>query len=290
MRVSDLHEEDFHKEAGKAISDIGALFGKAHSALKGSYDKAKGELEGEGRRAAAQASADAKKAQQAAEKEKQEAQKKSADERAAKQKALGASVPQLVAKVVLDRTPDDPDIIEEFHTLDVEQFNSVYLAIDKAKERLSKFPRELRKVLKASDFLQDKSRSDNELNDMLGEQPEKGMEAAEDMLMKNLYDEQEVWAEVLNSDDGAGAAQNMLGLIKAISRDFAARNLAATGSGAKKNFPEGTGIVRIMSTQRQLISMRLGLLTGAVEQLANKPVTEAALKRVRRLLERLGSS
>jgi hypothetical protein len=93
--------------------------------------------------------------------------------------------------------------------------------------------------------------------------------------------------QVLTSDDGVHCAQEMIGLIKAISRDFEKRNLAATGGGKKKNFPEGTGIVRILSTQRQLIAMKLGLLQGAVEKLSHKPISEAALRRVRKLLERM---
>lgn len=283
MRVSDLNEADFANfadQAAQTLDKVGKFAGGAYGKLKGSADKAKGELNAEDAKAAAAA-------EKQAEKDAEKAEKTSAAGKAAKQKALGESIPQLVAKVVLDRTPDDPDIIEEFHALGAEQFNQVYAAIDKAKERLSKFPRELRKVLKSSDFLQAQHRGDNELNDMLGEQPEKGVEPAEDMLMKNLFDEQEAWTEILTSDDGPGGAQNMVSLIKAISRDFAGRNLAATGAGAKKNFPEGTGIVRIISTQRQLIAVRLGLLQGSIEQLSHKPVTEAALRRVRRLLERM---
>lgn len=283
MRVSDLQEAefaDFATQATGALDKVAKLASGAFNKFKSSKEQADSEIKGGIQRAQTAAE---RAAEKAAEKAERDAEKG----KGAKQKALGESIPQLVAKVVLDRTPDDPDMIEEFHTLDADQFNQVYAAIDKSKERLSKFPRELRKVLKSSDFLQAQSRTDQELNDMLGEQPDKGMEPAEDMLMKDMYDEQEAWAEVLTSEDTAGAAQKMVGLIKAISRDFAARNQANTGAGKAKSYPEGTGIVRLISTQRQLIAMRLGLLQGSIEQLSHKPVTEAALRRVRKLLERM---
>ena len=281
MRMRELQEaegfSDFSKQATDVIDSITKAAGGAFNRFKGAKEKAESNIK-----------SDIQDERNAAEKAAEKAEKAAGSKAKSDKAKLGESIPDLVAKVVVDRTPDDPDMIEEFHALGVEQFNSVYAAIDKAKERLSKFPREMRKALKASDFLQAQSKADNELNDMLGEQPDKGMEPAEDMLMKNLYDEQELWVHVLTSDDAAGAAQEMISLIKAISRDFEKRNLAGTGgAGRKKNFPEGTGIVRIMSTQRQLLAIRLNLLHGSVEQLASKPVTEAALRRVRKLLERM---
>jgi hypothetical protein len=284
MRVSDLKEADdfadFSAQAGGVVDKFAKLAGGAYNKFKGAKDKAEAGIQGDMEKAQSKAERDAEKAAEKAEKDAEKG-------KGAKLKALGETIPQLVAKVVLDRTPDDPEMIEEFHALGAEQFNQVYAAIDKSKERLSKFPRELRKVLKSSDFLQAQSRTDQELNDMLGEQPDKGMEPAEEMLMKDLYSEQDAWSQVLTSDDSAGAAQHMVGLIKAISRDFASRNQANTGAGKAKSYPEGTGIVRLISTQRQLIAMRLGLLQGSIEQLSHKPVTEAALRRVRRLLERM---
>jgi uncharacterized protein YjbJ (UPF0337 family) len=287
MRVSDLKEADdfadFSAQAGGVVDKFAKLAGGAYNRFKGAKEKAEAGIQGDMEKAQSNAERAAEKAERDAEKAEKDAEKG----RGAKQKALGETIPQLVAKVVLDRTPDDPDMIEEFHGLDAEQFNQVYAAIDKSKERLSKFPRELRKVLKSSDFLQAQSRTDQELNDMLGEQPDKGMEPAEEMLMKDLYDEQAAWSQVLTSDDAAGSAQHMAGLIKAISRDFTARNQANTGAGKAKSYPEGTGIVRLISSQRQLIAMRLGLLQGSIEQLSHKPITEAALRRVRRLLEQM---
>lgn len=284
MRITDLQESgdfaDFSTHVDHAADRFGKLAGGAFDRLRGAKDKADSTILNSYEKAQA-------KAERAAERAADKAERDASNAQSAKQKALGESIPQLVAKCVLDRTPDNPDVIEEFHALNADQFNQVYATIDKAKERLSKFPRELRKVLKSSDFLQAQNRTDQELNDMLGEQPDKGMELAEEMLMKNLYDEQDVWVQVLTSDDVSGTAQHMLGLIMAISRDFEKRNLAATGSGKAKNYPEGTGIVLLMSTQRQLIAVRLGLLQGSIEQLSHKPVTEAALRRVRRLLERM---
>lgn len=285
MRFRDLQEDesfaDFGQQAADAVGSITKRAGAAFNKFKGSYEKAKGEVESEQEKAAKDAERAAQKAGKDAEKAKGKKKKKDKSGKPA------MSIPELVAKVVLDRTPD-PEDLPEFDKLGAEDFMEVTAAIEKARERLAKFPREMRKALNASDFLQDQHKSNDELNDMLAEQPEKGEEAAEDMLLKNLYDEQSVWTDVMTTDDGTAVAQEMVGLIKAISRDFEKRNLAATGSGGKKSFPEGTGIVRIMSTQRQLIAMKLGLLDTAVEQLSHKPVTEASLRRVRKLLERMG--
>jgi hypothetical protein len=280
MRFKDLNEASFASFADQAVETIDKLTstaGKAYGAFKGAKEKAESGIK-----------SDIKAAQAEAEKEKEKAEREAEKGKAGKNKKLVENIPALVAKVVLDRTPDDPDMIEEFHALGADDFNKVYTAIDKATDRIAKFPREMRKALKASDFLQAIHKSDAELNDMLGEQPDKGIDPAEEMLLKNLFDEQSVWTEVLTSDDLAGSAQHMISLIKAISRDFERRNLAGTGVAAKKkSFPEGTGIVRILSTQRQIIMMRLGLLKTSIDQLAEKPVTEAAMRRVRKLLERM---
>lgn len=290
MRFKDLNEAGFASFADQAVETVDKLTsaaGAAYGKFKGAKEKAESGIKSDISKAEAEAEKAAEKATAKAEKD---AEAKAKTDTAMKVKAAAAltgNIPTLVAKVVLDRTPDDPDMIEEFHALDAEDFNKVYAAIAKAQDRISKFPREMRKALKASDFLQAAHKSDNELNDMLGAQPDRGTDAAEDMLMKNMFDEQAVWAEVLTSDDAGGNAQHVISLIKAISRDFERRNLAATGTGSKKAFPEGTGIVRIMSTQRQIIMIRLGLLKTSIDQLAEKPVTEAAMRRVRKLLERM---
>lgn len=290
MRFDDLNEASFASFADQAVETVDKLTsaaGKAYGKFKGAKEKAEHGIKSDIKSAQAEAERAADKAAAKAEKDAEAKAKTDKATRAKASAAVAGNIPALVAKVVLDRTPDDPDMIEEFHALDAEDFNKVYTAIEKAQDRISKFPREMRKALKASDFLQATHKSDNELNDMLGEQPDRGTDAAEDMLMKNLFDEQSVWAGVLTSEDLAGSAQHMISLIKAISRDFERRNLAATGSGSKKAFPEGTGIVRIMSTQRQIIMIRLGLLKTSIDQLAEKPVTEAAMRRVRKLLERM---
>jgi hypothetical protein len=260
------------------MGHAGAAYGK----FKGTREKEESEQEKAAEKAkTAQEKADAKAE---AAKEKADAKKKGAQ--VAKLTSAGGMA-DLVAKVVLDRTPDSADDIEEFHTLDVEHFNLVYNAIDAAKKRLAKFPIELRKVLKSSSILDASDRTDQMLNLVLGKQPDKGLEAAGDMLLKNLFDEHEVWAVVLTDDNGAEAALGMSHLIMAIINDFKRRNLANVAAKKSKAYPEAIGVVKLISTQRQLIAANLVKLHNAVEQLAEKPVTEAALRRVRKLLERM---
>jgi hypothetical protein len=282
MRFNELNEEGFI-DAGErgvqAFSNLAKHAATAFGKLKNAKDKAKSSIEADIDKAESEAEKAAAKSARETEKA-----KKATEKASKKKKQPIADMPALIAKVVLDRTPQDPEDIEEFHSLDPETLSTVSGEIDKIKERLSKLPRELRKALKASDFLQDQHRTDVELNDMLGEQPDAGMEPAENMLMKNLFSEQDVWTEALTSDDDS-TGQQMVSLIKAISRDFERRNLANISAKKKKNYPEGTGIVRIISTQRQLIAMRLTMLKDSVEKLAHKPVTEASLRRVRKLLE-----
>jgi hypothetical protein len=284
MRVSDLQEAgdfaDFSTQATDALDKVAKLAGGAYSKFRSSKDSADSEIKSNIQRAQTAAE---RAAEKAAEKAERDAEKG----KDAKQKALGESIPQLVAQAVVSSNPGDPELLDEFKGLDAKQFNEVYAAIDKAKERLSKFPREMRKALSANDFLQKQNKSNEELNDMLGAQPPEGEDPAEEELRKNMFDQQAVWENVLTSDDGAGSAQQMVQLIKAISRDFQRRNQAATGSGGKSTLPEGTGLVKIMSTQRQVIARRLIELQRSIDDLSSKPITEAALRRVRRLLERM---
>lgn len=282
MKTTDLLEADFGNfgdDAAEAVDIITKHAGAAFNKLRGSYDKASTQIKDEHERQQAATEKAAEKG--AAEREKADAKAKHLSG-----KQLTLKIPRLVAQLCLDRTPESPDDIEELHGLEPEQFNSVYVAIDKATERLAKFPAAMKKALSQSDFLQAQHKTSNELQSLLNDQDVKGLEPAENMLMKNLYDEQSAWSDILTIGDDS-SVQQMLELIKAISRDFEKRNLAATGSGGRKAFPEGTGIVKIISTQRQLIEKRLELLHRAVEKMAENPITEETLHRLRGLLSRL---
>lgn len=282
MRTTELLEADFGNfgtESAQAIDSITKHAGAAFNKLRGSYQKAASDVKSEKEKQQAEAEKEADKA-------KAEAEKQTARSKQLSGKQLQLKIPRLVAKLCLDRTPETPDDIEELQNLEAEQFNMVYTAIDKATERLSKFPAAMKSALSQSDFLQAQHRTSDELQTLLGDQDAKGFDPAEDMLMKNLYDEQAAWSDVLTIGDSS-SVQQMLELMKAISRDFEKRNLAATGAGGRKAFPEGTGIVKIISTQRQIIQKRLELLHRAVEKLASNPITEETLHRLRGLLATL---
>lgn len=288
MRFRELNEAggfaSFADQAVDTFDKLASTAGKAYGAFKGANAKAVGDIKSDISKAEAEAAKAKKEAEKAAAKE---AKKKKPSTKELK------DIPALVAKVTLDRTPDSTDI-PEFDKFGAEDFNLLYDALEKAQDRISKFPRELRKTLKSSDFLQDMHKSDNELNEMLGEQSDRGIEGAEKMLMENMFDEQAAWVDVMVDDDAAGNAQRMISLIKAMSRYFDKQNDAVistkfskSGKGKSKEYPTGTGIIRLMSAQRQLIAIRLGLLKSAIDELAEKPVTEASLIRVRKLLERM---
>lgn len=311
MRYQDLglneaDNYDFGERTTAVLDKLGQRAGAAYNKLKGDYNSAKGEVESK-----------QKEAQAAAEKEAKKTAKVTAQtQAAAAPKAITAEqIPTLVAKIVVSRTPMHTADIEELHDFDAKQLSVVYMAIDKIKERLAKLPRALRKQLKSNDFLDAQQRADKSLNKYLGDQPPQSFEAAETSMMADQFSESEVWTEVMLTDDSTQAADKMVQLMKAIARDFNRRNQAATGGGKMLALPESDGVVRLLSSERQVLQNRLVALGGSVDQLGNggtqapaKPKKDAwagfdgdkpaaapqptaeSLRRVRRLIERMNQA
>lgn len=272
MRSTDLFETfgDFSQDAASAVNSLTSLARAAAGKLKGAKDKATNDIH--------QANAREKAAQDKAAAEAEKLAGKN------KPKFTADNMDSVISHVVLSRTPEVLEDVEELKDIQPEQVDKVLSVIDKVKERVTKFPVALRKGLKASDFLQDNHKSDSELSDMLADQNDAAVEAVEEQFMKDSFGEHDVWESIMTDDNTAENVNAIIHLIKAISRDYEKKNLASTGTANKKNYPEGTGIVKIISIHRQLLEMRLGLLRSIVEKIDSKPVTEAVLVKLREML------
>lgn len=315
MRYQDLglneaDNYDFGDRTTAVLDKLGQRAGAAYQKFKGDYKSAKSDLESKQKENQAAAEKAAKVAQ------KTQTKTDAAAAKAAKPEPVkAAQIPTLVAKIITSRTPMHAADIEEMKDFDAKQLQTVNITIDQMKSRLAKIPRALRKGLKTSDFLDAQQRTDKSLNKYLADQPDAGKDAAEGMLMKDMFSESEVWQGALLTDDAAQAAEKLVELMQAISRDFERRNLAGTGAGKPVALPQSDGVVRLVSTQRQIIGDRLIALTGAVEQLGGtalpekKPKkdawdgfdgpstkapeqqpTQESLARVRRLVERMNQA
>ena len=196
--------------------------------------------------------------------------------------------PQMVAAIVLGRTPDVNDL-PELEGLGAEKFNSIQNTTDQMQSRFEKFGKRLAITLAKSDLVTAQER--DQVADRLGDQKDNVVESAETMLMQNKNGEQEAWTIALTNDDGDVAAKSLIALVREISDINQKKNMASmTQSAGKKILPEGLNLLNMIGAQRQVIEMRLGLLKAALVQMegsAVKPMTTEQLRRIRALAKRL---
>lgn len=317
MRFNDLYEapmapHDIEANTHAVFDKLGKHASTVYSKLKGLHDKVSSEIESEQDKKQKQAEKEtARQAAIQAKADKQAKKLKKLKNRKDGQKTLADpndDIPSTIAHIVTDRTPEQSADIEEMHGYDAQQIQEAQLEVDKQLKRLAKLPEALRKAFLSSDFLNDGDRTTDDLNIVLAKQPEKGFEAAETLMMRDIYGENEVWIDALTNDKPEQAAAKLVELCKAMGRDFDKRNLAATGSGKGASYPVGLGVIKIISTQRQILQQRLLQLKGSIDQLANeplptaqpqaqakptapvpgeKPVTQESLRRLRPVVEQL---
>jgi hypothetical protein len=290
--MKNLNEADFGSfgaDAAGAIDSIakhaGAAFGKlksAHQAVtadaQAKLNKAQAKAESEAEKAAARAEKDALKGN------------------ALSGKELTLRIPRIVAQLCTGPTdPNTKEAIAPLKNLKIDQYQIVFTSINKARKRLALYPSEMRKRLMTDKFLRSDHQNKNTLNLVLGRQPEDTLAKAKEELQQNTYKEQQAWADLLALGDQASMT-NMFILMQTVGAKNAKHNEERVAQGAEKNMPETLGVVKLFSSQRQVILDRLDMLNRAIETMSGqragdqeeeKPVTEEVLARVRAFVKTL---
>ena len=183
-----------------------------------------------------------------------------------------ASAQITLAGIILDRTPDEDDV-PELDSLPAAQFVLAKKALAVIQKRFSKFGNELEKDLKAAPFINDYER--DEISDRMNDTNPKREEASEAMLMQNENGERHAWMLALTKDDVDQGTAAIVRMIGTISKRHQAKNDVGD---KKKSYATGLNLVNVAGFQRQIIDTRIALLSGVLDKLENKAVSDAGNK------------
>ena len=270
MNFRELQEAEvvnFADRAEQTLNRVGAFAKTAFGKFKSAKDKAAADIE-----------ADVEAADAHAEKTSADTAKSQKSQLLAKAGPKTAHI--TLARLILDRTPEEGDL-PELEDLDAEHFQYVKQGAEQIQHRLEKFTKNLTKVMREAPFINAQDRK--EVPDRLGDQDDRIVEAAENMLMQDKYGEQSAWMQALTNDDPNVGAKALMSVLGRISASHGKLNQAQ----AKKVYAEGLNIINVVGAQRQIIEMRVGLMKAALEQMSKKSISEALLKRIGNLSKRL---
>lgn len=283
------------RELNEAEGEVGSAFLSGHKELMNNIgtkaSAALSKFKSAAKKAEQDVLADRENAKVAAEKEAEEKEKA---DKAAKRGSMAAiagprSAPITVAGMVIDRAGspntdwDESDDLPELDGLDAEHFAYVQNAADQLATRLDKFTKIFARSIKANaGFL-----GGNEMGKVstaLESFDEADIQSAKKLLRDNKYGERDAWMLVLTKDDANIGAKALVKMIARLHHANAAKNDA---SGMKKVYATGLKLLELLGAQRQAIDDRLVQFRGTLDQVSQKPVSEALLKRVGRLAKRL---
>jgi hypothetical protein len=246
----------------------------------------------------ARAKADIKKAEndEAAAKAKSDKDKAAAVKTQLSMKAGPKAAPVTVAGIVLDFAAlDDPEgvgidpaALSELDDLDAEHFAYIQNALDDVQARFGRLEKIFPKLIKSATFVPH-SATERDISDRLYDHTPKNLASARKLLADDAFGERSAWMSALLDDDQANTvAKAMHGVVGRMFTEFERRNQGQ----AKKVWPMGMNILIYIGGQRQIIEERLQQLRIALGKLSQKTVSdgqvsEALLKRVRRLSKRL---
>ena len=261
MRFRNLleAEHNFGDTATDVLDKVGKLAGGAYHKFKSAYTKSKDEIDAAQERAA-----------------------KAAEKANGKSTPAGDLATKAVNMVVTDQTTrEDVDAL----ALDASQFQELLNVVKKLEIRLSQTPVILKKAILASGFVVPKPGQPHDLDERIADQAAKLLPAAELKLSKNEFDEQGMWQEVLTADPEEAGRAFITGIRNAQQANHK-HNLGIQGqqykgtSAARKAGnavvrPEGTALINILSTERQVLRGRIADFKTLITDMEQHPTPVA---------------
>ena len=97
----------------------------------------------------------------------------------------------------------------------------------------------------------------------------------------------DAWKDALLLDDPKRGAARMINALGDVVVAHKKKNQQSVGSQKKVYYAEGLKLINMLAAQRQVLQFNLEQMAKTLDQLSQKPVTEALLKRVGNLSKKL---
>jgi hypothetical protein len=304
MRVKHLTEADanFGDQAAETYGKLGAVAGGALKKFASSYDSTNKDLKGK-------AETDVKTAAKQAEKDAKAAEKQKAkDEKASKSKAVmalkgknaAAGAPAVASNIIFHDAPAT-DTVHDLEILNASELQDFLAQVKVMQSRLENSKDIFKKAAQTSSDLSADQKRD--LEGRFGNQALSTLSPAASRISKNEALEQALWKVVLSSDDPTEIGKTFTEAFKKRAEAAAKHNAAVHTklfNVKKKGAPpmekaslriQGTGILNLMASERQVLAHRLDELEKVIGQLENAPhVGAAPVDKDRNKFKRLASA
>lgn len=279
MRFTDLKEAEvanFADQADRALSDVAGKAKAAYGRLKDAYKSARGEVRGEINRVVMQGQREHDQAADA----------KAKADKAALKSASEAGAPAIIANLALATHEPGVEDMAAIDDFDAEAYQRFQASLEAVEGRVLGLSKLLKTTLKHADFLSGSDRTDARITDLLADVDDARLDPIERALVRN-NDDLAMWRFILATDDQAAVAKRVLSQLTRTSAANERKNLAGTAAGKAKSFYTGSGLVRVLRGQAQVVERRLAVLKELVRDHESRPVTEALQRRVGRLVKTL---
>ena len=190
-----------------------------------------------------------------------------------------------IANIVVNRRPSAQNT-HEFDDVGASNFGNLVNAVPTLQKRLDATNIELSKKLRNASYIDDYDR--DKVTDGLSDQTDKPfIRASEQFLYQNKEGIADAWKDALLLDDPKRAATRMINALGNIVIAHKKKNQQAVGSQKKIYYAEGLKLINMLAAQRQVLQFNLEQMAKTLDELSQKPVSEALLKRVGKLSKKL---
>lgn len=280
MNFRELYEDgkidNFADDVKDVFKDVSGL---ARNAL-GKFKDAKQQVQADQKKALAKADKQAK-----ADKSKTKDEPNKSDTTPADLKAGPRTSEISIANIVVKKRPS-PQNTHEFDDVGASHFTNLVNAVPTLQKRLDAVNAELSKKLRSASYIDDYDR--DKVTDSLADQTDKPfIRASEQFLYQNKEGIADAWKDALLLDDPKRGAARMINALGDIVIAHKKKNQQAAGSQKKVYYAEGLKLISMLAAQRQVLQFNLEQMAKTLDQLSQKPVTEALLKRVGKLSKKL---